>query len=396
MTSLQPLRPTSAGAAPAANRATVGYKELWGKAIRRARVHNWSVVFCCGESGYWTTRHDPWQFIYNLRSWEDGYWTPDSDNGYMRDEIGLTTWGGEIVKDMLNAGEITPHEQNTKRIKSCVQAALTVSYTPYYRQTGRYKLSAAMARTHGANLLMEKNPEIQCVLGGFECGNDVEAQASANALAAYQACSEMAPAKYGWSQCIDGHGDIRGVYHGEDGQLCLKILKEEVGGYRGSEVLRLRIDAGGCPPILVGHVHSEWTVNQKDLNRWNQWMQAGFWAAIHDTEIREILCGTARLRADIAPTPEWIEYIAEHLLATPDSAPGLWGNHSVSTWRKGLDVMLMSFRSAQQPLGIKPKPYVHLETSKKNRLNTAVCRYGSTRQRKEWARIESDARMVGP
>ena len=296
---------------------------------------------------------------------------------------------------MLNSGEITPHEYNTTLAKSCVQAALTASYTPYYRQTGRYKLSTAMARTRGANLLMEKNPKIRCMVGGFECGSDVEAQAGANALAAYQACIEMAPAKYGWSQRPDGQGDICGVYHGEDGCLCLKLLKEKVGGCRGVEVLRLRIDAGGYSPDLVGRVHPEWTANQKDPNRWNLWMQAGLWAAIHDTEICKDLCGTARLRADRTPAPQWIEYIAEHLLVTPDSAPELWGNHSVSTWRKGLDVMLMSFRSAQQPLRGKPKPYVHLEASKRNRLNTAVCRYGSTRQRKKWARIERDVQMVG-
>lgn len=412
------------------NHATATYQHLWGEIDTSARARGNRVHFHTDEKGHWTSTASDEEiaqyFGFNMRASEPDYWVRYKENNYVEDKDGLTVWCGDICRDMLEAGEASPFEENEGpgAIQN-VQAALTAAYTPYYRRTGRHLLTAAMARTRGGDKLLQENPDAAHKLGGFWLGKGSRAQATANALAAVHACSEPNP-EYGkfvehqpWRLCErpifevpisegggfdprpNEHGDINGTYHGEDGDLLLKVLKapaghvecRHIGGVvqepiTGADELRRVLD-GDSPLAEPDHpCHDEAHASRREGGL-KGWAQTALWASLRDPAIREAMTSTRRAgyRQQRAPGGVWHNAVADCLANAPDDSPStIWRDEA--QWRQGMDILLDSIRPA---LETNTFPNLHFSVYKHLAgMSDNVSRYATSKQRRDYMAVMTD------
>ena len=207
---------------PPTNPNTERYKNLRrGKNnSRSARVRKHRVTFHLDQQGWWQGTTEAGHIIHEIQALDPDYWESFRD-----DHPGITTWGGGIVGEMLNDGEVSPAGAIGKHPEG-VQVALTATHTQRNRNVGRHTLTAAMARVRSAQRLLSYG--VQGVKhGGQGLGPSGRAQSERNYRDVREAFREirtpMGPSDY------DKNGDHGGYYFGENGDLPISVLKAQVG-----------------------------------------------------------------------------------------------------------------------------------------------------------------------
>lgn len=377
---------------------TTRYQHLWGALETEVRVGRRNVRFACDADGRWTCNKDGAlgdldAVTFAYVSMDPGYWKPPelgerSDRTwYKNDPAGGAVWGGQIVCEMLNEGEIAPLDAGVADIASNdgVKAAMKAVHADRFVDFGRHHLSAAMARSRSAAFQLSRG-DIERLLGGFALRSGCAAQATANAFAAWQACALPNPGYLagirpsstnpnlcrdpamnlifqqpasqggGYGALPDSDGDLNGIYHGEDGDLLLKILKTPVGAepdptthtlstgkqdVAGIDMLRATLDNTSRYDYYELPTETHKDYRRVAANLAMPYARLGLWAALHDDDIRSKLTGEV---CGWPPQPAWIFAVSDDVLYPPDgSDKTIWPN--VEQWRKGADILLDSLQT---------------------------------------------------
>ena len=220
-----PLSAPSSGDKSQSNPVTATYAPLRrGEPFAlQARVRKSRVSFHLDENGWWSATSEKAQILMDFKELTKDYW-----KNWRERKPDIAIWGGAIVCDMLNKGEISPRGAEAN-FPEGPQVALTAAYTIRKRKVGRHALSAALARTRSAQMLLS-HKVTGVTLGGEKLNTDGKDQARHNLRVledAFVDIPESGP-QFGVDRTPT---DANGVYFGEDQRLALKVLTEQVGDH---------------------------------------------------------------------------------------------------------------------------------------------------------------------
>lgn len=381
-----PLTPKQPTSIHGPNPRTSRYRDQWGDLLIAAEAGGEIAAnFHCDASGWWThdkvgEEGDPSAVIFAYKSMDTDYWGesphPRPNNlPYLEDKHGLSTWGAQVVCDMLNAGECPPSSE-------IASEALLSTWSADKRVGGPGgQLVTAMASARGGKYQLEQNPFIRRKQGGFDLGGgNALPQAAANAYAALLACSgpptgyrtvadtsnlwDREPGNSLWDRSVadgggygaqpDASGCINGVYHGEDGLLLTKLLTMQATTKRmttcGSVEESETTGAEQVRSLLLrpklhnsfdhGSLDWEYMAACDRSSRVLGWAKMALWAALRDDEVSGCMTGSAA-EGERSAGSNWILTVADAIGNAPDgSNRTLWGG--VDQWRRGADLLLDS------------------------------------------------------
>ena len=277
-----PAGASSNGDRSQSNPATATYASLRrGEPLSlQARVQKSRVTFHLDAKGWWNATSEKAQILMDFRELTKDYW-----KNFRERKPDIAVWGGAIACDMLNEGEISPRGAEAN-FPEGPQVALTAAYTTRKRKVGRHALSAALARTRSAQMLLS-HKVTGVTLGGEKLETDGKGQARHNLTVledTFVGIPESGP-RFGF----DGtQTDENGVYFGEDHRLALKVLTEQIGE---SSALHMAIEKMGKdrPGIVAANVC--------------------LYGALHDEDIRESMLGLGRHDSDAMSATGGIDHM---------------------------------------------------------------------------------------
>ena len=220
-----PASAPSSGDKSQSNPATATYAPLRrGEPFTlQARVQKSRVSFHLDENGWWSATSEKAQILMDFKGLTKNYW-----KNWRERKPDIAIWGGAIVCDMLNKGEISPRGAEAN-FPEGPQVALTAAYTIRKRKVGRHALSAALARTRSAQMLLS-HKVTGVTLGGERLDTDGKDQAGHNLKVledTFVDIPESGP-RFGFD---DTQTDANGIYFGEDHQVAIKVLTEQIGDH---------------------------------------------------------------------------------------------------------------------------------------------------------------------